>query len=422
MDTLLKLDNVTKKKILFLFLFSLVESICFLSGSIQLGGIISLVLLYVTVIWDRHFPLTVYIITQTLGTSLIGTVSTINAIFLSLLALYDIFQKYSNPKFRKYFFITIYFFVVLFFSYVTGINSHLDFAIKIIVASLVILQIATFDTQERALIITAVLCSGIAMSMIMIISLSTGTIIQDISTRLQYNEKSKHLSTTLAPLILSSVYMLLYYRGTKKILFNCGLIFVVAILSYMLVLTYSRGVLAALIISVSYLLFRYMGRLNFRKFFVLVLLTISAFIFVSNMQIDSDLMFENVEGGNGRTDIWIAFIQQLKETNSLAFGFGPGFTKDISQSDFYSHSTILDYLFCYGITGFVYILYLILSVSFKLFKNNIRLFYYQGLFLLNVIMFSTHGSAGTLLFNVILGLCMSVVVNENKERDFIYNN
>ena len=126
-------------------------------------------------------------------------------------------------------------------------------------------------------------------------------------------------------------------------------------------------------------------------------------------------MFENVEGGNGRTEIWADFIQQLKDTNSLAFGFGPGFTKDISRTGFYSHSTILDYLFCYGITGFLYILYLILSVSYKLFKNNERFYLFQGLFLLNIIMFSTHGSAGTLLFNVILGLCMSVVVYENKE-------
>lgn len=155
--------------------------------------------------------------------------------------------------------------------------------------------------------------------------------------------------------------------------------------------------------------------MNYGKFIFLAFFAVAVFYLITNIQFDNEMMFENVEGGNGRTIIWADFIQQLKDTNSLAFGFGPGFTKDISRLGFYSHSTILDYLFCYGIAGFLYILFFLYLAAINLFKINKNSYYYQGLFLLGVIMFSTHGSAGTLLFNVILGLSLSSIVLDNSD-------
>lgn len=409
MGTIFKLDYATKKKILFLFLFSFVEFVCYVIGLFQLGGIISLVLLYITVFWDTRLPLCVYIITHILGTSLIGAVSTINAIYLSMLALNSIYQNINNSSLRKYIYITLYFFVVLFISYATGINSHLDFAVKMVVTCLIVLQIASCGAQDRILIISAVLCSGISMALIVLVSIYSGVIDVDRSVSLKYDDNSKTLSTAIAPVIFSAVYLILFGRGKKKVLTTIGLFIVVAVLSYLLVLTYSRGVLIALIISLIYLIFRYMERWSIRNYFFIALFISIAYFFISNLQFDSDMMFENTEGANGRTEIWASFIQQLKDTNSLAFGFGPGFTKDISLLGYYSHSTVLDYLFCYGIAGFLYLLYLLLKVTFNLFKKSVRSYYYQGLFILSFIMFSTHGSAGTLLFNVVLGLCMNVI-------------
>lgn len=410
METKIKLDNPIKKKIVFLLLFSFFEFVCLLTGSVQLGGIISLILLYVTVFWDRHLPLCVYVITNTLGVNIIGVVSTINAIFLSMLALYFIFRN-NHRFFRKYILITLYFFVILVISYNTGFNSRLDIAIKMVVACLIILQIASCDAQERLLIVSAVLCCGISMALFVAASLSTGGGV-DISTRLLFNENSKSLATALAPVVITAVYALFFRRG-KNVLFTVGLLISVAILTYLVVLTYSRGVLIALIISISYLLLRFMGKGDIRNYLFLFLFITTAFYLLSIMQFDDYLMYKSLEGGNGRTEIWADFYQQLKETNTLAFGFGPGLTKEISRLDFYSHSTILDYLFCYGIAGFIYVLYLLLNVIFNLFKT--KFYYYQGLFILSTIMFSTHGSAGTLLFNVILGLCMSVVVYDRNE-------
>lgn len=414
MFCILQIANSVKRKILFLLMFSMIEFVCSVSGLIRLGGIISIVLLYITILWDRRLPLCVYIITSVLGTALTGVVTTINAVYLSFLALYSVYRNFNNKKFRIYFIITMYFFVVLFFSFVTGINSHLDYAIKIIVASLIVLQVASCGSSEdRLLVLSAVLCGGISMSLIVFYSIYSGAV--DVSMRLQYDENSKTLSTALAPLILTAVYLLLFGNKKKNKLNAVGLFTLIVVLLFLLVRTYSRGVLIALIISILYLCLRYMGKMSFRNIITPVLFLIVVYFFVSKIEIDNELMFENVEGGNGRTMIWSEFFQQLKDTNSLVFGFGPGFTKDVSRLGFYSHSTILDYLFCYGIAGFIYILSLIVSVSFQLFNKNNRIYLYQGLFLLSVIMFSTHGSAGTLLFNIILGLCMSVVIFDNKE-------
>lgn len=411
----LPVSESTKKKILFLLLFSMVELACSVSGSYHLGGIISLVLLYATVFWDKHLPVCVYIITSILGTALTGTASTVNALFISVLSLQCIYRCFDNPDYRKYVFITLYFFVILVISYYTGFNSHIEYLVKMVVASLIVLQIASFGAQERSLVVASVLCSGIAMALLVLASIYSGAVIHDTSTRLQFNENSKVLSTAVAPVVFSAVYLMFFGGGKKKALYAIGLFFVAAALSYMLVLTYSRGVLIALTISVFYLLLRYMGGMGIKSILFLALFIVGAYYLLSIMQFDDELMFRHLEGGNGRTEIWADFIKQLKQTHTMAFGFGPGFTRDISRLDYYSHSTILDYLFCYGIAGFIYILYMLLTVAFKLFRTNRGSFYYQGLFLLSTIMFSTHGSAGTLLFNVILGLGISVVVYDGNE-------
>ena len=411
MDTIIKLDYSIKKKVVFILLFSLVEFVCLVTGSIQLGGIISLVLMYVTVFWDRHLPLCVYIITITLGVNLIGVASTINAFFLSILALLFIFRKYNNRYFRKYILITLYFFVILVISYNTGFNSHLEIAIKMVVACLLMLQIALCDAQERSLIVSAVLCCGIIMAMFVAVTQFLGGGV-DIYSRLLFNENSKSLATALAPVIITAVYALLFWRG-KNVFLTVGLVIIAFLLTYLVVLTYSRGVLIALTISVGFIFLRFIGKGGLGNYIFLFLFIVAAFYFISNMQFDDYLMYKGLEGGNGRTEIWADFYRQLKETKTLVFGFGPGLTKEISRLDFYSHSVVLDYLFCYGITGLLYVLYLLLNVVFNLFKT--KSYYYQGLFILSTIMYSTHGSAGTLLFNVILGLCMSIVVFDRNE-------
>lgn len=366
----------------------------------------ALLMILVFIFNNKYLALAAYV-----STLIINPPFTVATVFISLLEISVIgvsLVKRMSKNLMTMFILTSIFILLMIIGMAVGAESKLDTILLFGFNLYLVVFIAQMIIEkDEKLIILAMLFSGLAIAIYVGYNFLTGNVDNFLSSqgRLGYQENAK----TLASSVVIPVFMALNKflkkeerKSREELLFY---IVVFAICFPLFLLTYARGVTIALTISVLVLMITNFGRFKFYHFFIYAMVAVVAGIIIVKLEMNASLWLDHLEGGNGRTTIYKMYYNYMvsKGPGTIIWGIGSVNMKEVFG--WYPHSTILAYFFHFGIWGAIFVLYEIFITMIPLMKQRKRMGFYLGLFILSLVMSSSHGSFNNVLYCVILGLC-----------------
>jgi len=400
-------------------LFSLLLG--FLSG-VGMDGLLIIItvffLMYSLIKYPQYCMLSWLIIYPFLNSkSSILSVALLAIVCVVYIVRYWILKKVLLNEFVGYIFI----FLCAVISYLLGQKPEM-YALVIFAFVLIIFLNFKKYTEENKfghIVLAFDYCAlGIIVSVILGIMLKNDSIVHN--GRLAFSDNVK----TMAELIVIPLFFRMIALLEGKTLFSCqkkrilDYIYLLT-LGICLILTVSRGTIIALMAALGFY-----AILNHKKMrnFLFILGTIIGGILIIVILYERLVewgFLANIEGLNGRTDIWAFYYEKYKSygVENIIFGVGPGNINRLAVGErygrYYIHSVIVDSLVTYGLVGFsvlVVTFYRALVKGIRL-KDTLRL----SMLLLCFCMFLTHGNINYRLFYVMIGfLSASNVIYSNK--------
>lgn len=270
-----------------------------------------------------------------------------------------------------------------------------------------------YTKNKNSLFLLAFILAGVFMLISILLQITNNTATLLWGNRLTFNGSVRTLSSALAvPMYYCCVKLLLPQNKSVSLLRKILIFIVLAVMSYILILTYSRGVIISLLIAIFYLVASQIKKMTSKKMVFYILLFGLAAYLLTQMDIDGELMTSGLSSGSGRMDIWSFFFERMESRGffGLLVGFGPGdinrITAGTVMSGAYAHSTLLDYVFSYGIIGVCLLGYMLIR-SFLIAKKT-RDPMIMGLLILTISLYSTHGNSANYAFHLLLGLVYSL--------------
>ena len=334
-------------------------------------------------------------------------------IFMTGILLYSIVQNKVYKQLQSYFALFLIFWICTLFSTLVGYKTQIISCVPFLFQLLLTIGLAYYSQKDADFILYALVMSGLCVCLFVFYQYITGNAAY-FGMSLVYGDgeeagQVKDLSVCAAIPAYYCSYCFIYKSGKLRNKLFLSTLFVICIA--VIVLTYSRGVLISLALSLLYLVLSYSkNKFSFKKLLLFIVACVVVGYVLSLLEFDEDKMLRNLEGGNGRVEIWSYYFSKLKEggLSRLLFGFGSGDSRRITEGSMYSgvyaHSVILDYFFSYGIIGLVFIVSLLGHIARRLFLGNNVI--YLGLLFLISLMFFTHGSSTNILFHSVLGVCL----------------
>lgn len=177
-------------------------------------------------------------------------------------------------------------------------------------------------------------------------------------------------------LIGIAIFILFYLIKENRNLKKLYLILII-FFSFLLIWTFSRGTLIITFLCVFLYIHHYgyfkLSNFNIKKA-LLLLIVILSMIYIFKDQIISGLRLKTLSSMSGRSEIWINALNLFLK--NPIFGYGVGVFRyispriSISETQFVTHNTLLEYLVSMGILGFLPIIMLLIIG----FKKNIMIF------------------------------------------------
>ena len=392
-----------------LIAYTIVLALLTFYGS-SLASPFALVMIFVMALYNKYLALAIYF-----STMIIHPGFSVLEVFVSLTEIsiigISIMAKKMNNKTISLFIVTTLFIFFMVLGMIAGARSKFD-TILLFGFNLYLVVFITqmiMDTNDK-LILDAMFFSGIVIAIYVGYNYMMGNLDTFTSEqgRLGYQENAKTLATSVA----IPVFMALNKFFNKSSRKNKGELLFYVIVFFIcfpvFLLTYARGVTIALAISILVLMITNSGRFKFYHFLIYALVAFVASIIIVRLEMNTSLWFDHTEGGNGRTEIYKMYYNYMvnKGPGTIIWGIGSASMKEIFG--WYPHSTILAYFFHFGIWGAIFVLYEIFITLIPLIKQRKELGFYLGLFVLNLIMFSSHGSYDSVLYCIIIGLCYGI--------------
>lgn len=409
---IIPINKKNKVKTIAIFLFAILEGVLIATEN-QYTSFVAIGVMLLSVLWDRKIAISNYIIINLLQLEL-STIENVICIGVVGAVMALDFLGSKQKEINKFTPATCLFIGLVLFSYVSGIGSQLITIVLFVFRWILVLFIVKLVSKDKHQIIFVSLFA-VAVSMLVIIWANP----QDAIVY-AYNENNKDLSTVLS----FPVYFLMWALFNGKInglLYKILSIVLLGLLLITTIYTYSRGVLLAEAVSILFLLFTFERK---HKVLLLVSFILLAIVFYRtvDLQINNERMFSHLEGGNGRTAIWLNFYEIMKSQgfDRILFGCGLNGLLFLSVNGVYSHSAILDYFFSLGLLGLFFIFYVITNTAIILTRN--KNWFYLGILILDVFMFIPHGTYDSFLFLILLGLCMGGSCTANNNNVHITNN
>lgn len=366
-------------------------------------GTIALVCIVLSSLFDKRLPLSLSIIT-----SLLDCEYTTQQLFLVMLIVsiscFMIIGTMKSKLLYYYRIPVVLFLIVFILSYLFGAQPEFTIVCIILYSFIICYTIALLNNSHDKVITNALLIGGICMMGVMVEIVAQGGVI-GVVRRLQYHDNIKIIATAIAFPIYYFVWELITGYGQIGVVRRLIYIVLILLCLFILILTYARGVILALALSIIAAVFLQSRKFHMIQMVFLVVLAFGGYFLINRMSVDSDIMFGNLEGGHGRTEIWSDFYAIMNNDGliRLLFGFGPGDLKRIVP-DIYAHSVVLDYFFSFGVLGFLCFMLFIGTLAKELKKR--KNYYGLCLLLLCLAMYFPHGAASTTQFYYLLGLCI----------------
>lgn len=401
-----------QRDFLFLALYSFVMGVAYLFAQ-QLIPTLMVLFVVAGCFVDKSIPLCIYIMTTCIISEIPGSMLVITFSVIGLCSIIMLVNN-KNTVYSNYPLLFIYMLIVIVISYMFSRNTNTVSTLNMVFALLTMFVIATMTSMHKGdVFFLSLLVTAAFLLIIVSYQQLTGVAFFSRRGHLQYEGNSKALAYPLAILVFFLFSMII--RKQSSGLFNKGKIVIYALLAWSLpvfLMTYSRGVTIALFAGVAFLFIKgfFKGNMPLN---ILTLLSTGLVIgyFILKADLDIEMFTSNLEGGNGRTEIWSSFLYQMIRDGCLWYGFGSGSMRDVTILGVYSHSAILDYFFSYGILGVAFITSLIAIAGYKLYRKDV---FYFSLFIMTVLMFSSHGVSSSILFSSLMGLCLGAANRDVK--------
>lgn len=397
-----QLSKTVLAKGIFIVVFCFLEFLLLNSHSAY-SSIVAVATVLLSAFWDRSLPLALYICLTLLKVS-ISTTETI--LIFAIIIIGSINELKYKRSLRKYEILVILFALSSFLSTITGVNTSFTAWLFLLFSWICTLAIGHMFSSERYIyLFVALLVSG--LTVLLMQRLHPLSFLEEDAVL-----NSKDIATAIAALVFLLIWMVV--NGKTNLFIKIFLLLVAITGVITIINTYSRGVLIALFSSILYIIFT--GIKNKKVLFLAIAFWgVVSYVSISDVVVDYERLSANIEGGNGRTEIWMNFILKMEQSGALRmiFGCGPGGLTKLTIGGTYAHSAIFDYFFSFGILGFIFIVYFLSAIIVKLIKIKSRFFI--GIYILNFLMFLTHGNYVEPLFLFLLGLCMGAACNDRTD-------
>ena len=263
---------------------------------------------------------------------------------------------------------------------------------------MVLLLFMMLNSPQHDMLSTVVMgyiCGGFSVTLYFLLSLMKGEQVV-MFRRLSFDGNIKSVATVAAIALMFAVLSLL---SGKPLFSNVGgvaidIVMVVAF-SVVVILTLAKGVLIGVVLGVAvYILF---SPKTFRRLIRVIPIAVFSTAFIAVMMGSKmfvvQRLFEEDTNLNGRTTIWLYHFQQMEKKGLYRYliGVGPGNIARIGELERYAHSTFLDFFFCYGLIGFVTMLYTQVRVFARIIKC--RSVACAAMLVFAITMYLTHGGA-----------------------------
>ena len=411
-----------RKKIVFLVFASLCMLVAFLMKNTRLYTLLNVGFTGMGLLIDPLLPLCLNIAMTSMG---LGS-SVLLSVGLKCLMTFPVFIIYIQEKSGRVYAKDVLFVIaiatMLLLSWAFGVDTQLTTAVLQMMTWMCYLVATKAHTRKNdMLLLTAFILNGVYMAGIVLQQLLTNSADMSVSGRLTFEGSVRTLSTAMAfPIFMIASRIISPGEKKLSIVKTALYLLILLIMAALLVITYSRGVLIAVILAVGYILLAQLRHMKMRTVMLYIVLLTGITIMLTKMEIDTDLMFSHIDGGNGRVSIWAFFFRKMGEHGIVGylFGLGPGDILRISKGTvfegYYSHSVLLDYIFSYGLLGGCLLIYMVvraLKAALRS-KNTLSV----AVLILAVTTYATHGNSASLAFPVLVGLAHSMAETETQKR------
>jgi len=337
----------------------------------------SLFALSACVLFDKQLALSIYICSAIVGADFSSIETLVSAIVVLAIGV-SVFDLRDKRTKRLLMSVTLFSMSML-AGFALGANSQMITILILTFKLFMMVTIAQSATISNGSILEkAILYGGLVIAGITAYHFYVGdiSVLSEGQGRLTYRENVKELSTAIVIPVYMSINKMLDYRNRRN---NRELLFFILVFALcfpLLLMTYSRGVFIGLLVSAVLLQLAYSKSLSVQKIVIYTLIVAAVVNIVSSMQLDESLIFENIEGGNGRTDIWANYLAYMSNQGIHTLVWGLGSNSYTSLLEFYDHSVILSYY--------------------------------------TVLMLFTHGSYDNTLFYIVSGMCLGAANSPQK--------
>ena len=280
----------------------------------------------------------------------------------------------------------------------------------------------TFNKQDVPIVVWGYILSAL----VAIGYMSTGGLeAVTVTGRLSLGEHVKIVAFICAVPFVFILYpfigRLYMFSNLAKYRYKIVDILLLIVLMLTIFMTLARGLMVAIAIGVLLLMMFLRKKKSIFFLLLIIMVAIYSFMYIESLDMfrtERMFAYEEYESGNGRTEIWLHYINKIFDMGGqyILFGTGPGNIERISNMGYYAHSTILDYFFSYGIMGIITFLIIEYLINLKLLKSANKIpFAISMTFLLA---YATHGGAANLTLYLIQALMLICVkpVNQLKMK------
>jgi hypothetical protein len=352
-------------------------------------------------------------------------------VLLLLIVIITALKSFNRLFFFKNFFLLIGVLLFVIASYFLGYKSSPETLILLITVLFYFYYFLIYlNNYGINFTISIFFITSASFILYILLQIFFGVGIYQTFNRLNFNDNVKLLAEYIViPLFFLTIAFLSNRRvfGQKKI--NIGYFFYYFTLLIILILTVSRGTIFAYIISIFiYILSENLlnNKINNNTlffFFSMLIFSIVSSIYIVQSEL-LVLFINNTDGFNGRTDIWISYINKFLNFDlvNLFFGIGPGDVRRIAVFDsfgrYYIHSVFIDAFISFGFFGFFTIITFVFLPFRKaiLNKNSLAI----SLSTLTILLFFIHGSITYRMFYILMGIVYFLSYSK-RELNFIRN-
>lgn len=357
--------------------------------------------------YSKHLGLVAYII-MTIIQPEFSSAELFAVMFEASLIGVMIMKGNKNKGVKMLLGIDLFFMMVMIIGMLLGCNSKMvSILLYAFTLFMSVFVAKTVIDNEGDLMLRALLYGSLIMALFTGYNYATGNVeIYSSQGRLMFEEHAKTLSSALAIPILMSIDNFFNYKFVKNkyVLLFWGCVFLLCFPLF--ILTYSRGITIALIVAVFILYVLYTNSAKMSSTIIAIVVGIVVYSVSLKLEMESNLWLSNLEGGNGRTEIWKIHFDYMSQKGVLAWIFGLGTADLKSVLDWNPHSVILAQVFHFGFWGFLFIVFQTLTPLIRLFNKRKFYPFPLSLCVLAIIAFSTHGGYSDGLFWTIIGISL----------------